>query len=110
MKRFSTFTTLSKGRIGSARIRAKYTGVKSGKYNFRDEPSSLEVTKKTGVMLDMASFQFPCAHSGKFPLSKNKACDTELCKKHAIPTQYHKVYESYLNIQEATNADDEADE
>ncbi|KAK3911489.1 Imidazolonepropionase [Frankliniella fusca] len=90
---------------------AKYKVNIHHRYNFRDELSSLEVTMKTGVMPDMASFQFPYAYSGKFPLSKNKASDIrELCKKHAIPTQYHNVYESYLNIQEATNADDEADE
>ncbi|KAK3909610.1 UPF0303 protein [Frankliniella fusca] len=80
------------------------------RYNFRDEPSSVQVTMKTGALPDMTTFQFPSAYNGQFPFNKNKASDIrELCKKGAIPTKYDHIYERYFNIQGPTNAEEEED-
>jgi len=92
--------------IREVSVHRDHPNILSYRYNFSDECSTLKVTMKQGQMPNIATFQFPFAYSGRFPLQKNKANDLkELIKKNTIPTRCHAIFESYLNI-EAANPDD----
>ncbi|KAK3926607.1 putative tRNA pseudouridine synthase D [Frankliniella fusca] len=69
------------------------------RYNFTEQLKTVIVTMKDRSILDLTAFTPPCAYPSKFPLSDKKKKDIQfLCRKKAIPSKYHSVFDEYLAV------------
>ena len=80
------------------------------RYEFNEGPVVLRTDSRRGRPVHMATYSLKPAYTQPIPIKARKRTDIlSLCQLRAVPTKYHRFYES-LHFQETENAPEAEDE